>query len=344
MYLTFALIGLSVLLFIATEFFFPIDSKDQLATRQRHFWSIVLTIFSLVLTFSIKSFHETQQEIKNVAIVFGELSNDEIRMEFQHIFTQYHRRFDHAQPVLNAWAKEALTQLRKDMSEGYISLPSEIASSEIGKVYPSARASIIATNVGSTAFYFNDQNYINHNLNARARQVPVVRFYLYSKSKKIMLSNSQDTRDIDKSSRDGNVPDNSMTGQDIEAFRKDVKKIHDKLGSVYSVIIDVDSMNKVSKVRDLLILDNKFVAETVLTENWEPLKARATQDEGNLKEVHEYFRRLMGHMNTKDDVFRMSDEDVKRYFHRYARRPSSKDVPLADIVFQDVMSSLEVAR
>jgi hypothetical protein len=51
---------------------------------------------------------------------------------------------------------------------------------------------------------------------------------------------------------------------DINDFFGEIKDIHTRLGSLYSAVIDVDKVN-LEAYRDLLIMDNKFVAETQLS-------------------------------------------------------------------------------
>lgn len=317
------IIGLSALLFIATEFFFPIKSDDPTSTSEKHFWAIILTIISLVLGFSIKSSLQTLQKIESVSAVFGELSNKEIENEFRSIFVEYHKHFVGGDPILDGWATRSLEYLRSEMSRGWIPIPRELASVEIGRIYPQARDDIIATNVGSTKFYFTDRLYVWSNQNAAVRGVPVIRFYLWGPQQKIEL-----------------IRDNEAKERTFEEFKGEVHKLHDESLSVYSVVIDT---TKLQEVRDILLLDNRFVAETLLSPTWFPIRARASQDNENIRDARLYLRALVGAIaDEKKDVFRMDDAAIKKYFHRYERYRESIDYKrgeLADKVFNDVIGT-----
>lgn len=305
----------SALLFVATEYFFPIDREDSTAKKQKHFLSIMLTILSLVMGYDIKMGYDLQERIENVGSVFKKLPDAHVEATFQDIFTEYNRNFAHAQPVLKGWAGDALNVLVTDMRAGYISIPREDAKREIGKVYQDARENILASNVGGTKFYFNNQIYIEANRIAFERGVPVIRFYLYSKEHKVEL----------RSSKQLEIPT-------IEAFFAEVQALHKDLGTVYSAVIDISDIQG-GRARDLLQLDNKFAAETELAENWEPIRAKATEDPTNLKTAREYFRDLLGAID-KRYVAKMEDAEIKKHFHKYE---GTNDKDLAENIFKEVL-------
>ena len=219
---------------------------------------------------------------------------------------------------LDGWATRSLEYLRGEMSRGWIPIPRELASIEIGRIYPQARDNIIATNVGSTKFYFSDRLYVWSNQNACTRGVPVIRFYLWGPQQKIEL-----------------IRDNKAKARTFEEFKAEVHKLHDESLSVYSVVIDT---TKLQEVRDILLLDNRFVAETLLSPTWFPICARATQDSENIRDARLYLRELIGAIDEKG-VFRMDDENIKRYFHKYERYKDYERGKLADKVFNDVIGT-----
>src|SRR5262249_45838227 len=152
----------------------------------------------------------------------------------------YEISFAHAEPALKMWADESLAYIRESWAQGWMPLARERASTKIVDIYGTAKKSIIATNVGSTNFYFGDATYAAANANARLRGVPVVRFYIYGEKLKGEIA-----------MHDGKHPEN------IEAFYKEVKYLHNRLGSLYSAVIDVDRLKV--EPRDLLIVDGKFL-------------------------------------------------------------------------------------
>jgi len=319
---TLIVVFLSIPFFIATEFCFPVDPGDPLAKRKRHFWSIVLTILFETLSISITSSFETQERVDNVSSIFAQLTSQDIRLDFQQLFVQYHTNFDHAQPVLKGWATTALGQLVSDMKNGYIAIPRESAAKQIGSVYQFAKVggSIVATNVGSTYFYFNNQDYIDANNDAGCRkQVAVVRFYLYSKTKSIILHDNKPAASIND-------------------FVKDVEKLHRLLCSAYSSVIDVDASD-LAHSYDELIMDNQFLAKTEISENtWEPIRALAAEGGPELKAAQDYLLTLRGIHPFR--VFKMSDVEVKRYFHKYEHITPEPNHVLADRIYSDVMSQV----
>jgi hypothetical protein len=317
----FIVVALAVLLGVATELWFPIDKTDPVAVKQKHFWAFILLIFSLVLGLPIQSSLDAQAKVDEVkAMLQTHLRESEERGRIQELFTLYDTNFGHAQPVLQGWADDLLDYLRDSWKLGVMPLPRERAAAQIGAVYSHAQRSIVATNVGSTNFYFNVGTYAQANLYARDHGIPVVRFYLYGKDYRNRIE-----------MRDGRHP------TDINDFFNEVKDLHVRLGSVYSAVIDVDRV-KLDAYRDLLIMDNSFVAETQLTPEWEPLRALATENQERLKEARIYFHVLMGALD-ENHIQRMNPEDVKKYFkHSPVHLEGSKDP--ADALFNFLMGQV----
>ena len=291
-------VGISAVLAIATELWFPINEADPLAVRQKHFWAAILFIFSVVLGIPIEGTLEMQAKLAEMnATLTAHEQQMQAEAKFQELYSLYNSNFSNGQPVLKGWADELLSYLQDNWKQGLMPLPRELASTQIGKVYPYARHSVIATNVGDTSFYFADETYIKANTAARDRGVPVIRFYIYGKEYKnrIVL-------------RDGRHPN------DINDFYKEVKELHTALGSLYSAVIDVDRVKLVgASYRDLLILDNKFLAETLETPQWEQIRAQASENDDRLKEARQYLRSIRAAVQENYTV-QMNPEDVKRYF------------------------------
>lgn len=290
---------LSVLLFVATELFFPIDGNNALAVKQKHFWATIFLIFSLVLGLPIEGTLEMERKVDEVkeAIVKHE-ADSALQVGFHELHDLYGQNFNQAPPVLKGWADELLKYIHDNFSQGVIPLPRELAPMEIGKVYQYAQQSMLATNVGSTKFYFDVQTYVASNKTASARGVPVIRFFLYGDRFKDHIE-----------MRDGRHP------QNIDDYFKDVAELHHTLGALYSVVIDVDKLD-LEQYRDLLIMDNGFMAETLISqETWQPIRALATQHKEQLDEGRKYFRRLIGAINDRY-VLRMRPEEVKAKFSK----------------------------
>jgi len=316
------ILGVSLLLFLATEFFFPIQKDDLIARKQKHFWSIILTLFSLVLGESIKSSLELSDKIENIGSVFQELAEEDIRGQFQMLFTEYHRHFEHSRPLLKEWARQSFKQLTSDMKQGYIPLPNALAAEQIGKAYPTAKENIVATNVGTTKFYFKNVGYIDNNVDTAKRGIPVIRFYLFSKNRQIELRQSDKPQLVS-----------------FDDFCKEVGALHEQLKTVYSAVVDVDEQD-IREHRDLLLLDNEFVAETELVPtSWVAIRAKATEDKGLVSDVRDYLHILKGARSAC--IFRMNDDLVRGFFPKYKGITLKKgDGQLADKVFEDIMDSI----
>jgi len=322
---------LSIALFAATEFFFPIAPNDPIAVKQKHFWAIMFLILSLVIGLPITISFNTdrkvdeakellRQHVQQSELAAGRLLA-ELRREgrFQDLDTIYDKNFTSTDPMLKGWADELLFYIRERWSLGVMPIPRESAAAKIAGVYPEAQKSIIAVNVGSTKFYFDIGTYATSNLNARDKGVPVVRFYLYSKSKHIEMHG-------------GKQP------QDIAEFFDEVKELHKRLGSLYSAVIDVDAV-RLPEYRDILIMDNKFVAETALSPEWEPIRAEATEDVGQLRRARLYFRDLWGAVDPQH-VVAMTDEDVAKYYGHSPSFPPPSANNRAENIFRYLMNSI----
>lgn len=334
------IIMISIALFIATEYFFPIREDDQTARNQKHFWSIMLFILSTLIGYEIKSAFETKAEIKvelenvqkglqtgfkQVSSIFGNLTNRNIQEKFQEIFSVYHQNFDHSKSPLKDWAIESLDSMYSDMSTGFISLPRELAAGQIGKIYPVATETIIATNVGDTEFYFSNPSYILSNQAALNRQITIIRFYLFSHDEHKM----------------GNF--RAAAGKSpIQQFADQVKKLHGDLRTMYSVVIDADTLQ--GDPRDILIMDNRFLAETKLhNKDWERLRALASEHPERLKEAGGYFRTLRGEA-ARSQSFMMTNEEMRNSFPKYKdefkKMSGKQEYELAKKMYEKIMDQL----
>jgi hypothetical protein len=268
---------IAIALYFATDRYFPVDEAHPISVKQKRFWSIMFLIISLVIGFPITASFNTTQKVKEsqtmlqMYIDSAKLINDKLltkldRAErFQNLERLYDEHFSITNPLIKDWADEALAFMTESWSAGIMPIRRETAPRYIANVYPQARSSIIATNVGSTKTDFDSTLYRDANLMARDKQhIPVVRFYIYSSKQRIEM-------------RGGKI------AVDVGEFFKEVKELHERLGSLYSVVINVENM-PVPSHRDLLIMDNKFVAETVISPvDGQPIRAHATIDSNHAK-------------------------------------------------------------
>jgi hypothetical protein len=89
-----------------------------------------------------------------------------------------------------------------------------------------------------------------------------------------------------------------------------------ELGSFYSAVIDVDSA-RLKYVWDVLIMDNNFSAQTILSESdWDPIRGVATGNNDRLNEYRSYFHTLLSAVD-KRYVQTMSVAEVKGTFEKH---------------------------
>jgi hypothetical protein len=302
-----------IALFLATEFFFPVDPNNSTSYQQKHFWAIMLFVLSLILGFptafsyetGLNMEHSTEELETRIAVshAYNQLRDDQTRKDFDTIFEQYEIHFARGSSVLNNWAHAALDDLCTDLTTGWITLERELVPQEIAGLYGFAKTYIVATNVGSTDFYFKNQLYINANKRAYENGRPVLRFYIFSTKRHIEL-----TRGVSRKGAPVTIDD----------YANDVAVIHKSLHTVYSAVIDLDAAaaaHQIKEARDLLLMDNPVVAESNLSDSWELLGARASQDEANVNGVHNYLRTLMAIVPFK--AFKMNNQEVSVHFKRF---------------------------
>ena len=160
----------SALIFIATEFFFPIQAGDALAANQKHFWAFIFLLFSIVCGTIINNSFDQSQKLDSIASVFQELGDAGVERRFRDIYVQYNLQLKHTLPTEDHWAYHTLDWLDTEFGEGWIPAPREQVASEMTELYDNARDCIIATNVGSTKYYFSDDSYIQANQRATNRE------------------------------------------------------------------------------------------------------------------------------------------------------------------------------
>lgn len=118
----------------------------------------------------------------------------------------------------------------------------------------------------------------------------------------------------------------------IDEFFMEVKQLHDAMGTVYSAVIDVDQTHDLDDYRDLLLMDNAFLAETeILQTTWDPIRAEATIDEMKIKSAQQYFQRLRLAAMQSGRIVKMRDSDVVNYFPHFRN---------ADEIFKSIMDQI----
>jgi hypothetical protein len=317
---------LSGILSVATEKWFP--STDA---AQKHFWAAMLFIFSVVLGLSVKGSFEMNNKMKLLSDqldVHARQTESEAGIhEVAHLYEQV---IGGASETLKKWGVESQKTLEDDLRAGYIPISREYAPTTIADVYQDAKKNIIASNVGSIDYYFDVPSYVEQNKLARDNHVPIVRFFIYSNA------SHRGVKLTRKCTEEGLKPNN------IDDFSKCLSELTPQLGSLCSVIVDFDThFSRISDARDLLIMDNRFVAETELySENWAPKRARATETAAEVEKARKYFHSLWGITGDICTGGRMSDDDIRRYFPRFKDLAPVKGEHLADAAFHQLMEQV----
>ena len=314
-----------VLLAIATELFFPIDGNNPGAQKQKHFWAMIFLIFSMVLGLPIELSFETQQKVDRLQEKLDKrIAAQASWGKIEQLHMAYDENFGTADPILRGWADRTFEYLMQNMGQGLMPLVKEEAPEEIGKAYEGANVSIIATNVGGTKYYFTNGNYKAYNAGAADRGIPVIRFYLYSRNPNYHLEMRSGKR-----------------AETLGEFFNEVKELHRDLHSFYSAVIDVDEAH-LPKVRDVLIMDNKFAAETVLSDtDWDPIRALATENQDRIMDIRRYLHTLLSAIDSRY-VERMSSTDVKQSFQKRFPIQTSGSNPSEDL-FRYLMGLLDTS-
>jgi hypothetical protein len=316
---------LSIVLAVVTEKWFP--STDA---AQKHFWAGMLFIFSIVLGLSVKSGFEMNNKMKLLSEqVTDHAHQTEGEMSIHEVAFLYERVIGGASEALRKWGMDSQRSLEDDLKAGYIPISREDAPTTIADVYQGARKSIIASNVGSIAYYFDVPAYVEQNRLTRDRHVPVVRFFIYSNSAHRGIKLTKGCTD------EGLKPDN------VNDFTKCVNELTPQLGSLCSVIVDFDThFTRITEARDLFIMDNRFVAETELySEDWGPKRARATETPAEIEKDRKYFHTLWG-ITDGCKGGRMDDNEVRQYFPQFKELKPKKDEHLADAAFRQLMADV----
>jgi hypothetical protein len=317
---------LSVVLAFATEKWFP--STDA---AQKHFWAAILFVFSVVLGLSVKSGFEMNNKMR---LLSGEVKEHEQHTvseegihEVAHLYEQV---IGGASDTMRKWGIDSEKALKDDLRAGYIPISRELAPTTIADIYKDAKKSIIASNVGSIDYYFDVPAYVEQNQLARDRHVPIVRFFIYSNSAHRGVKLTR------KCSEEGLKPDN------VEDFIKCVNELTPQLGSLCSVIVDFDNQfTRINDARDLLIMDNRFVAETELySENWEPQRARATETPAEVEKDRKYFHAVWGITGDSCNGGRMDDKNIQRYFPQFKDLTTKQGQHLADAAFHQLLEQV----
>jgi hypothetical protein len=320
--------ALSALLALATELWFPTENRAQ-----RRFWAFILFILSFVLGLSVNGAFQMNRRITEIdgrIEQLAELGREELRVH--KVASDYGQIIEHASNTLRKWGADSENALDHDLAEGYIPIGVDIAAMTIGNAYNDATRLILASNVGSIDFYFDVPQYAEENRTARDHHVPVIRFFIYSKTSNRIIKLTRACYD------------RGLKADSITDFTKCVSDLNEKLGSLCSIVVDFDKQytRLGGEAKDLMLMDNSFVATTELySENWAQKRAKATEAAVSptvVAGVRAYFNALYG-VTGDTCTARMEDEDVRRYFPqlKFAARGNEH---LADAVFRHVMQEV----
>src|SRR5262249_10848902 len=158
---------------------------------------------------------------------------------------------------------------------------------------------------------FSERSYSLNNQRASSRGVPIVRFYLYS------------------ANPDRTVRISSSKGRpSFTEFCTEVQDLNSRLQSLYSIGVNVDKLN-VEVNRDLFLMDDRFLAETLETDAWLPIRAEATQNKIQLAAARGYLSDLWGRVgieeNKADTDFicraAMADDTIHKTFGAHKLLP-----------------------
>ena len=312
------------------------DEKHPHSKDQKHFWAFIFLLISIVCGTLINNSYNQSQKLDAVASVFQQLGDRQVEKEFRDIYVNYNIQLRHTSPTEAQWAYHTLDWIDLEFTKGWIPAPREQVAREMTDLYDNARDALVATNVGSTKYYFTDDSYVQANQRATIRGVPIVRFYLFSARKPIELRNSAEPSTVT-----------------FIQFAQEVSDLSIKLQTPYSVLINLDKIptdqlcpNGVEGARDLLIVDDKLLAETVLGARWEPQYAHVSHASENLDSAWDCITALKSlsrcpefdkRTTSNDDdcaTFSMDDKAIKASFHKYEKVEGNG---LAARIFEEVL-------
>lgn len=315
-----AIVG--ALVFAASEFFLPtIFPGAQLVRSQIHFYSIILTVFSLVMTSTLKTSFEIRHKIAAVEKVFTSMADPQLKEHFQNIFSNYHEHFQQASrlSLLAPWVNEVIVSLSKDMDQVAVSLPLSTAKNKLFELHQSANRYIISTHVGPLDRY-DDQRYKEADLYASHRGIPVVRFYIFD----------GDEITIEDPNKRNELVQAYIQDQDdmtLNDFNTEVSRLHQEMDNILSIVITRDKLTARER-RNLLMVDGKLFVET-----WDDDDTvRATGEIKAIDETRVFLRRLMAINVPEKYVHCMNDRDIRiRFAHHHPTTtgPGQSTEPLA---------------
>ena len=314
------LIVISALLWLAGERFLPVLLQEtQLENRRRHFYSILLAVFSLAIGFTLKASFQipamitglekqitaVETDNQHVQQLFVAVTDSHMKEHFKDIFVSYHRDFKHPahSPLLESWVNRAIVDLSTEMNQISISLPSSAAMDEVLALYDLAERDIVATHVGSIKKYFDNEQYKNKNRFASQRDIAVVRFYLFDGELTKTVGNDNVI-----------VETYAKHGVTLTDYNEDVTRLHEEMGTLYSVVIPPDKLDARQR-RDLLMVDGQLLVETVFGTG----TTRATGNDTAVTEARSFLRTLLETTVPSEYVHYLERETIRKRYGRYDR-------------------------
>lgn len=286
----------AVALFVATTKYYPVKDSGQAAKKEKFFWAIVFFVLSSVVGILISNTFSLRTSVNTITAALAD------RADLLEAARGYSALLDgDSHEIIEEFATDSLQRVTRTLQDGYLPVHMDIIFPKIGELTSRAKDFVVAVNVGSTEFFFDNANYLQVNHELWQRGVPVIRFFLFSSKQRIL-------------GRGG------KTIQNIDDFVEEVREIHANFRALYSVVIDVDKAANLKEVRDILFIDRKFgLMARFSSAQWGPYDwAQATDNKSNIDELESYIKTLVGYARTPY-VVAMEDDNVRRQFSRVLR-------------------------
>jgi hypothetical protein len=237
---------------------------------QKIFWGLAIIFVVTIFAESVQLLYRVEQRIEETSVVFNYIGDADVEKDFKEIHKWYYRDFR----KIRRWVRKTIKAFHDDMENGYIYMLPESARDDMAEMYRTAKEWVATTNVGTSTFFLENENYQRLNLQTFGRGVPVIRFFLCV------------------------LTPQALARQDIFFdVRDSVKESMRRMNTVCGVLINADNapttVPGLLGVQDFLLVDDSFVAHAELKPpGLEIRRIRATIRKDNIDTYRQYLRRL----------------------------------------------------
>ncbi len=306
------------------------EKKNEANNKQKNYISLVITINSVVVTFiltllitSMSSINKLENTLENSwAMIFND--DDEDTKNIGQIFVTYRKIVKHMKEEKEddfeklhrtEYVSKRIKVLLEEMKERSYLVAGNEMKSAMRELYPLAKSSLVAVNLGGTCTFFDDLEYLkaNQNLSRRIKSSKIgidkanlygymtdgfifIRIFLYNTATPIEIRRNNCQLQI--------VNEKEMI--------EEIQSLCDSLPNMIAVLVNTSKINVEPK--DFIVIDRSRITSEGVISHGNKISAQNISfgsDQRVVRKVNEWLKQVLARVD-RDNI--VADSEAKRTY------------------------------